>query len=477
MDVPDSPADRPDADDWQGGEPEPGDWADSPEAGIADLLRQAGVPVEAGANLEQMLSQLARQLVQQLRHQSERLGAGPGDPVVWTAAKEAARSRIASLGPDPAPDGRKTREIADAVHLVELWLDKHTIFTSAAQPPAAWSRAEWINQTLPAWRTMIEPVVSTIAKGLEAAMGDRFGQAGANPEIEQIQQFLQPVLRRAADSMFGTQLGRELGRLATETVTATDLGFPLLAKPQVAVLPTNLAAFADGLALDEGDILLYHAIREAARQRLFHEVAWIGPQLVALVQHYAREIRIDPEALSAAIEESVPQEITRSSVDQFEVEVNSLVFEPGKTPEQLAILERLETFLALLEGWVDDVALDAASVWMPSAAAMAETIRRRRAAGGAGSVIFGTLLGLEVRPQLFRQAQGFWAAIRQARQTAGRDELWRHPDDLPASADLADPAAFLARQDGPAPDDPFDLALRRLLDGEDGGPAAGETAG
>ncbi|MDR0417086.1 MAG: zinc-dependent metalloprotease, partial [Propionibacteriaceae bacterium] len=147
MAEPDPPADRPEPDDWPESESESAGWSDSPEAGIADLLRQAGIPVEADATLEQMLSQLARQLVRQLRDQSERAGLDPDAPVAWTAAKEAARGRIASLGPDPVPDGRKTREIADAVHLVELWLDDHTAFPSLTLPPAAWSRAEWIEQT------------------------------------------------------------------------------------------------------------------------------------------------------------------------------------------------------------------------------------------------------------------------------------------------------------------------------------------
>jgi putative hydrolase len=443
-------------------------WSSSPEEGIADLLRQAGIPVEANASLEQMLSQLAHQLVTQLRGQGDRAGLDPDAPAAWTAAKESARAQIASLGPDPVPDGRKTREIADAVHLVDLWLDDHTIFPGLALPPAAWSRAEWIEQTMPAWRTMIEPVISTIAQGLEAAMSDRMSEAEDVPELAQLQMFLQPVLRQAADSMFGSRLGKELGRIATETVTATDLGFPLLGRAQVAVLPTNLAAFTEGLGLPEGDILLYHSIREAARQRLFAEVAWIGPQLIALVQHYAREIRIDPDALSTAIEQSVPQEITRETVSQFEVEVNTFIFEPGKSAEQVAILERLETVLALVEGWVDEVATQATSAWMPSAGAVAEMIRRRRAAGGPGAAVFSTLLGLNVRPKLLREAQAYWAALRSARGVQGRDEAWRHPDDLPATADLADPDAYLARRGGPAPEDPMDIELRRLLDNRDG---------
>jgi uncharacterized protein (DUF2342 family) len=60
------------------------------------------------------------------------------------------------------------------------------------------------------------------------------------------------------------------------------------------------------------------------------------------------------------------------------------LFEPQKTPEQLATLDLL-ALLALVEGWVDEVASWATANWMPSAAALAETVWRlshRRACRG-----------------------------------------------------------------------------------------------
>ncbi|MDR1808285.1 MAG: zinc-dependent metalloprotease [Propionibacteriaceae bacterium] len=435
-----------------------------PEDGLIEMLRQAGLNVPDGASLEDLLNLLANQMVSQLK----RRGGGPEAPVTWQAAKDAARHQIASLGPDPVPDGRRTREIADAVHLVELWLDDYTVFPQLTLPPVAWSRADWIEQTMPKWQEMIEPVTSTIAAGLQATMGERLAEMGAAPELTGFSDLLQPLLRQAADGMFGSRLGKELGRIATDIVTATDLGFPLTPKLQVAVLPTNLAAAAEGLGVPETDVLLYHAIREAARQRLFGEVAWIGPQLVALVQHYAREIKIDPDSLTAAIEQAMPEQITPETLSQFEGDINTVMFDPGKTDEQLAILERLETLIALVEGWVDFVAGQATAKWLPSAAALAETVRRRRASGGPAAEVFSTLLGLSIRPRRLREAEAFWDRLTAEQGVGGRDEAWNHPDRMPAAADLADPEAYLARLNGPAEDDPFDAELRRLLDGEAG---------
>ncbi|HVQ18773.1 MAG TPA: zinc-dependent metalloprotease, partial [Actinomycetes bacterium] len=132
------------------------------------------------------------------------------------------------------------------------------------------------------------------------------------------------------------------------------------------------------------------------------------------------------------------------------------VFEPPTTPEQQAALARLETLLALVEGWVDDIAYSASENRLPSAAALRETLRRRRAAGGPAEATFETLVGLQLRPRRLREAAAFWSAVRQERGVAARDAVWDHPDLLPASEDLDDPAAFLARTD--ATEAPFDLS-------------------
>ena len=64
--------------------------------------------------------------------------------------------------------------------------------------------------------------------------------------------------------MFGLQLGQGLGQLATEVVGATDIGLPLSEPGHVALLPTNIKAFGDGLGAIE---LRCHALSRAAGMR------------------------------------------------------------------------------------------------------------------------------------------------------------------------------------------------------------------
>jgi putative hydrolase len=146
------------------------------------------------------------------------------------------------------------------------------------------------------------------------------------------------------------------------------------------------------------------------------------------------------------------------------------LFEPQQTPEQKAALERLETTLALVEGWVDEVVGQATLDRMPAAGKMQEAIRRRRAAGGPAEETFAALVGLELRPRRLRDASTLWGSLRSRQGKEARDAVWAHPDLLPTPAQLDDPLGF--REDLPEvtelTDEDFDKAIGELLDNESG---------
>jgi putative hydrolase len=105
-------------------------------------------------------------------------------------------------------------------------------------------------------------------------------------------------------------------------------------------------------------------------------------------------------------------------------------------------LRRLETLLALVEGWVDAVVAAAAGDRMAGAEALREASRRRRASGGPAEQTFATLVGLELRPRRLREAAALWWGVTEKHGVAGRDAIWSHPDLLPSADDLDDPLGF-----------------------------------
>jgi putative hydrolase len=138
---------------------------------------------------------------------------------------------------------------------------------------------------------------------------------------------------------------------------------------------------------------------------------------------------------------------------------------------------RLETTLALVEGWVDEVVSQATQNRMPSASKLQEAVRRRRAAGGPAESTFAALVGLELRPRRLRDASALWGSLRSRQGPQGRDAVWAHPDLLPSADDLDDPLGFREHAAEPEAltDAEFDAALVELLDEERDGPDDDDT--
>ncbi|MBO9521606.1 MAG: zinc-dependent metalloprotease [Nocardioidaceae bacterium] len=406
---------------------------------FANLGSGAGL---GGMDLSAMMGQL-QQLMQ------------PYDgPVNWNLAVDTAR-KVSAQTPDPTPGREDQAKVADAIRLADHWLDETTALPSGITTTAAWSRADWIEETTAVWRVLVEPVAEHVVGAMGEAIPEE-AKAMAGPLIG--------MIGKAGGAMFGSQVGQALGGLAGDVLTASDIGLPLGPAGKAALLPANVAEFAAGLDVSADDVLLYLALREAAHQRLFAHVPWLRGHLIAAVEDFGRGVTLDLSGIERSIADIDP-----ANPAAIQEAIDGGLFEPQKTPAQEAALARLETTLALVEGWVDEVVGQAAGSRMPDAGKLQEAIRRRRAAGGPAEETFAALVGLELRPRRLRDASALWGSLRTRQGHEARDAVWAHPDLLPTAADLDDPLGF--REDMPdvpsLSDEAWDEAIAELLDGED----------
>ncbi|MFE2944245.1 zinc-dependent metalloprotease [Streptomyces sp. NPDC059255] len=356
-----------------------------------------------------------------------------GGPVNWDMAKQIARQTVAQGTPDGTKDASvgpsERAQVDEAVRLADIWLDGVTSLPSGANASVAWSRAEWVEATLPAWQQLVDPVAERVG----TAMGEVLPQ-----EMQSVAGPLIGMMRSMGGAMFGQQIGQAVGVLAGEVVGSTDIGLPLGPAGRAALLPLNIEAFSKDLGVPKDEIRLYLALREAAHQRLFAHVPWLRSHMFGAVEGYARGIKVDTSKL-----EDVVGQFDPSHPEEIQEALQQGMFQPEDTAEQKAALARLETALALVEGWVDAVVHEAAKDRLTAAGALRETLRRRRASGGPAEQTFATLIGLQLRPRRLRDASRLWASLTDARGVDGRDRLWEHPDMLPTASDLDDPDGFV----------------------------------
>ena len=213
-----------------------------------------------------------------------------------------------------------------------------------------------------------------------------------------------------------------------EVLTSTDIGLPLGPKGVAAILPDAVESFSGGLEQPRSEIMTFLAAREAAHHRLFSHVRWLSSQLLGAVEAYAMGMKIDMSGIEELARDFNPASLSDpAAIEQL---LGQGVFEPKATPAQTQALERLETLLALIEGWVQVVVTAALGDRIPGAAALSETLRRRRASSGPAELTFATLVGLELRPRKMREAAALWERLTQAVGVDARDAIWqqiRHP--------------------------------------------------
>lgn len=372
----------------------------------------------------------------------QRLLSWSGGPVNWDLAKQLARQSLAGESNAVSPADRSGT--AEAIRLADFWLDDVTDLPSGVHSSEAWTRLEWLERTLPVWTSLCDPVAARVVAAMAAAIPaeqlQAFGSQG-NP--------LTGIMNQIGGVMFGAQVGQGLGGLAHEVVSSTDIGVPLGPIGVAALVPENVAIFGAGLERPADEVRLYLALREAAHQRLFGHVPWLRQRLLDTVESYARGITLDMTAIESAV-----QGVDPMNPESVQEALMGGVFSPQQTPEQEVALRRLETLLALVEGWVDAVVAAAAGDRMPGAEALREASRRRRATGGPAEQTFATLVGLELRPRRLREAAALWWSVTEKRGVGGRDAIWSHPDLLPTAEDLDDPLGFGERLDEmSSPDD------------------------
>lgn len=441
-----------------------------------EAMRRAGVDEEQLAQMPGMadMSQLspgqmaAMQAQMQQMFASMQRAAEEGESVNWQMASELAQRTAREHG-DPIVTAAMAEQATQALQVADLWLDTATDFLPAPGKREAWSRSDWVERTLPVWKDMVAPVAEAVTGALTDVLTQQLGALGGaqgesdaegssvDPQIRA----LSGVMSSMAGAAFGLQLGQAIGELGGEALSATGVGLPLTSEPGTALVPAGVAEFAEGLEVDESEVRLFLAVREAATARLYAHVPWLRSQVLGAVQAYAREIRIDTKSLEASVAQVDPQD-----PEALRAAMESGLFSPQVTPAQKEAVERLETLLALVEGWVEVITARATAAQLPSARALEEMLRRRRLSGGAAEQVFARLIGLEFRPRRVREAAQLWRLLGEQVGESERDAFWLHPDVMPSAAELATPDTFLAmRRVAQDMDAQIDADLASLLDG------------
>ncbi len=422
---------------------------------------------DADRNNRENFEAMMRQMQEQIQEQFKQMGINPGAagfPMAGLGAlfggsqealplqpvRESAKKFVATQGSQPLGTNDVTA-VNNACEIADIWLNEATDFpATSSSATRASSRLDWIDETIPGWQATMEPLATGLSTAISKLLDDAIASQGSEYEESMAAApvgAIAGLLRSFIGTMIATQLGQAIGAIASNATGAHDVGLPILTPARSLLIPENIEKWGAESEIAKSEIYLFHALREGAIARLFEHNPWIVSYIRSAIVEYGAGIRIDLEAIQRQAEEAMQDMGSSMGEQSFTFSLDSGIFTPEETPSQRAALEKLETVLALVEGWADDVATLAAGDRIPSITALRELHRRKRATSAPSQQLFKTMLGLEVSPKLAREASAFWSRVREVKDVSARDQIWS--GILPSATELLAPDLFLASTEIP----------------------------
>ena len=399
---------------------------------------------------------MMQKMQQEIQEQFSKLGmASPGfaassEVLPKAIVRDTAKKFVTAKGSAPI-GANDVAKVNEAFAIAELWLNEATFFPqSTAIGNSTLARTDWVDSTLTGWQSCVEPLALGLTTAMSELLNDSAGEnLGMSPESQmQIPvEMIATLLRSFIGTLMATQLGQSIGGLAGTSTGIHDVGLPLVDPVYPALVPENINEWARDLDIPIDEVRIFHALRESAGARLFAHNPWLVSYIKSAISEYARGIHIDINAIQNQAQElfeassSGAADFDPTNPESFTMALNEGIFTPEETPTQREALIKLETVLALVDGWSETIVALAAGDRLPNISALQETLRRRRATSAPTQQLFSNLFGLQVSPRLTREASSFWKSVGILRSIEARDQIWS--GILPTSEDLLTPENFL----------------------------------
>ena len=335
----------------------------------------------------------------------------------WKLARTVADG-VASLQAAPAPGAFEAPEAA-AEESRRLVGEYTGLQPAAALPsPEALGRGDWIEVNLASLRTVLDPAT--------ARLGENMGAMRA------------PVTA-AAGAVLAVEVGVVSGYLAQRVLGQYE--FPVLdpaAEPRLLFVAPNLAHAAKALEAEPDDLMRWVALHETTHALQFGGVPWLRGHLAAMVRELLGALEVDPRRLMRL----GPSRDVRGILDAVrDGGVLSLVI----GPERRIVMEHLQAFMAVLEGYAEH-AMDAVGAeLLPDLPRLREALERRRRDRSGLLRLLERLLGIDLKLRQYEQGKAFCDGVVERGGIAALNRVWQAPAQLPTLRELDNPAGWLAR--------------------------------
>ncbi|HWF32175.1 MAG TPA: zinc-dependent metalloprotease [Solirubrobacteraceae bacterium] len=331
---------------------------------------------------------------------------------------------------------------------------------SALPPLEAVDRSTWIAANL---RTM---------RPLLGGLSERVGE-GTGP--------LAGPLRAASGFLLGAQVGALTGVLSQRVLGQYDLALlDDTVAPRLLLLAPNLAIAARNLSVDRDELVLWVTIHEITHAVQFTGAPWLRKHVGGMLEELIEGLQVTlagksrgdgAEEDDAATDGPARRNGSRNSsrdgglggwADRLSMpklpdpaELREMA-ERARRGELLRLtlgedrwllVEKMQATMSLIEGHAEHTMDAIGAEVLPSLPKLRAAMNRRRESRPLPWRVLEKLLGLEMKMRQYEVGRRFCDAVVAEGGPEALARVWTGPEQLPSTAELENPAAWLTRTD------------------------------
>jgi coenzyme F420 biosynthesis associated uncharacterized protein len=352
-----------------------------------------------------------------------------GTLVDWGLA-EAIAVRIAG---DEAPRGRGRpfgpKAVADASEAAAAKVSAYTGLEAATPLPRAEAvdRARWARTGLVTLRDLSSRLEESLADGISLP-----GPLGS-------------IVRGLAGRAAGAEAGAAVGFASRRVLGQYDIALGgSRRRPRLLLVEPNLAAAHSELGGEPEIFLEWVSLHETTHALQFGAVAWLRPHMSGLLDELIESgsAGLDTGALKSLARRLVTSDPRKTVRGILQGELATALVSGA----QREVLGRLQTAMAVIEGYAEHVMDRAAPERETDFSVLRSGIdERRQGRGGLGEAV-ARMLGLELKMRQYRLGKAFCDAVEAQAGIDGLNGVWESPSALPTPSELEHPHEWLARR-------------------------------
>ncbi|BDO43500.1 zinc-dependent metalloprotease [Cellulomonas sp. NTE-D12] len=246
------------------------------------------------------------------------------------------------------------------------------------------------------------------------------------------------VVPAAARQAAAAQVGGVLALLAGKVLGQFD---PFTGpEGRLLLVAPNVLAVETAMGVEPADFRLWVCLHELTHALQFAAAPWLADHLRSRAQELLGDLAPGTGRLEA---QELLEAIGRALAGGRGGGVLGLL-----TPAQRAVFDEVGAVMALLEGHADVTMDEVGPAVVPTVGRIRTAFEARRdASASAGGLerLLRRLLGMDLKLAQYREGAAFVRGVRVRVGTEGFNAVWTSADTLPTAAEIADPAAWVAR--------------------------------